>query len=117
MNSAGQKWDQESLKRQKELTTEECALSSLLSDAYDSWIKGLSGEEFVYKRFISTSLFRKHAFKSKFLLIIHVPEGSRAAYIDDISVYKGQYEVLIDRECCYRLLSIQGNIYEIEVEP
>ena len=73
------------------------------------------GEEFVYKRFISTSLFKKHAFKCKYLMIIHIPEGKNAAYIDDISRYKGQFEVLIDKGYRYRLLSIQGNTYEMEV--
>lgn len=79
-------------------------------------IEGIEiGDEFVYKRFISTSLFRKHAFKCKYLMIIHIPEGANAAYIDDISRYKGQFEVLIDKGYRYKLLSIQGNTYEIEV--
>lgn len=79
-------------------------------------IEGITiGEKFVYKRFISTSLFRKHAFKCKYLMIIHIPKGTKATYIDDISVYKGQYEVLIDKGYQYRLLSIQGNTYEMEV--
>ena len=73
------------------------------------------GEEFVYKRFISTSLFIKHAFKCKYLMIIRIPEGKNAAYIDDISRYKGQFEVLIDKGYRYKLLSIQGNTYEMEV--
>ena len=75
----------------------------------------MKGEEFVYKSFISTSLFRKHAFKCKYLMIIHIPKGIRAAYIDDISVYKGQFEVLIDKGYRYRLISIQGSTYEMEV--
>ncbi len=73
------------------------------------------GEEFVYKRFISTSLFKKHAFKCKYFMIIHIPEGKNAAYINNISRYKGQFEVLIDKGYRYRLLSIQGNTYEMEV--
>jgi hypothetical protein len=73
------------------------------------------GEHFKYKSFISTSLFRKHAFKCKYLMIIHIPKGIHAAYIDNISRYKGQYEVLIDKDYSYRLLSKQGNTYEMEV--
>ena len=73
------------------------------------------GEKFVYKRFVSTSLFKKHAFKCKYLMVIHIPKGIKAAYIDDISVYKGQFEVLIDKGYQYKLLSIQGNTYEMEV--
>ncbi len=73
------------------------------------------GEKIIYKSFISTSLFRKHAFKCKYLMIIHIPKGTKAAYIDDISVYKGQYEVLIDKGYHYQLLSKRGNIYEMEV--
>ena len=73
------------------------------------------GEKFVYKRFISTSLFKKHAFKCKYLMVIHLPKGTHAAYIDDISVYKGQFEVLIDKGYQYKLLSKRGNVYEMEV--
>lgn len=74
-----------------------------------------TGEIFEYKRFISTSLFEKHAFRCKYMIKIHIPVGICAAYIDDISVYKGQFEVLIDKGYHYKLISIQGNTYELEV--
>ena len=73
------------------------------------------GECFVYKGFISTSIFEKYAFKRKYITVIHVPKGIHAAYIDDISRYKGQYEYLIDKGYEYKLLSIKGNVYEMEV--
>lgn len=73
------------------------------------------GEVFEYKRFISTSLFQKHAFKCKYMIKIHIPVGICASYINDISVYRGQYEVLIDKGYLYKLISIQGNTYELEV--
>jgi hypothetical protein len=68
-----------------------------------------------YKQFISTSLFKRFAFDKKYRMIIHIPKGTNAAYINDISRYPGQYEILIDKDYNYKLLSVKGNVYEMEV--
>ena len=73
------------------------------------------GLPFYYNQFISTSLFEKHAFKKKYKMVLYIKKGTKAAYINKISAYKSQYEVLLDKDCLYTLKSIKGNTYELEV--
>ena len=73
------------------------------------------GETFLYNQFTSTSVVKSRAFKRKYLFIIHVPPGTRAAYIEELSFYPRQRELLIDKNILYKVLSREDNLIELEV--
>lgn len=67
------------------------------------------------KQFFSTSVIEKGAFDGKYQIIIYVKKGSNGAYIEDLSHFKKQRELLLDKSCIYRVLSRKGNTVELEV--
>ena len=73
------------------------------------------GEIFLYNQFASTSVIKRKAFKRNYLFIIHVPQNARAAYIEELSFYPRQRELLIDKNTVYRVLSRNGKTVELEV--
>ncbi|MDD3222513.1 MAG: ADP-ribosyltransferase [Lachnospiraceae bacterium] len=46
---------------------------------------------------------------------MYVKKGSKAAYIEELSHFDTQRELLLDKECIYRVLSRKGNVIELEV--
>ena len=74
-----------------------------------------NGTIFRINQFLSTTIVLSQAFKKKYTYIIYVKQGSRGAYIEELSYYKKQREFLLDKNCKYKLLSRQGNIIEVEV--
>lgn len=73
------------------------------------------GTVFKINQFLSTTVILSQAFKKRFTYIIYVKQGSRGAYIEELSCYKKQREFLLDKNCKYKLLSRQGNTIELEV--
>lgn len=67
------------------------------------------------RQFFSTSVVEGQSFGSKYKIIIYVKHGSDAAYIENLSHFKKQRELLIDKDCIYRVISRKGNIIELEV--
>lgn len=67
------------------------------------------------KQFFSTSVIENRSFDSKYKIIIYVKKGSKAAYIEKLSHYKKQRELLLDKDCIYRVLSRKENVIELEV--
>lgn len=67
------------------------------------------------KQFFSTSVVESQSFGSKYKIIIYVKQGSDAAYIENLSCFKKQRELLLDKECIYRVISRKGNVIELEV--
>lgn len=67
------------------------------------------------KQFFSTSVMEGGALKGDYRLIIYVKKGSNAAYIENISYFKKQRELLLDKDCIYRVISRKDNIIELEV--
>lgn len=48
-------------------------------------------------------------------MIIYAPKGAKGAYIEKLSKYPKQREFLFDKDCVYRIRSINGNTLEMEV--
>lgn len=67
------------------------------------------------KQFFSTSVVENRALDGKYKIIIYVKKGSTVAYIENLSYFKKQRELLLDKDCIYRVLSRKGNIVELEV--
>lgn len=67
------------------------------------------------KQFISTSVVESRAFNDKVKMIIYVKKGSKAAYIESLSKYPSQRELLLDKDCIYRVISNKENVVELEV--
>nr|WP_288753685.1 phage minor capsid protein [uncultured Anaerostipes sp.] len=67
------------------------------------------------KQFFSTSVIENRSFDSKYKIIIYVKKGSKAAYIEKLSHYTKQRELLLDKDCIYRVLSRKENVIELEV--
>jgi len=70
------------------------------------------GARFIEDGFSSTSIHPKSAFSTKsnnaVRLTIEVPKGTRAAYVDDISQYQGERELLLDKGREYVVRSIDA---------
>ncbi len=73
------------------------------------------GEVFISYQFISTSVIRGRKLKGVYEFIIHVPKGASAAYIENLSRYKSQRELLINKDTLYKVISRNGYLIELEV--
>lgn len=78
--------------------------------------EGISvAELFKGKQFYSTSVIERRSLNYKYKLIIYVKKGSNAAYIENLSVYGKQRELLLDKGCIYRVISKNNKLIELEV--
>lgn len=66
-------------------------------------------------QFISTSIVKSAALDKPYKVTIYAPKGSKAAYIENVSKYPKQRELLLDRESKFRVISKKGNEIELEV--
>lgn len=66
-------------------------------------------------QFYSTSVIESRSFGAAYKITIYVKRGSNAAYIENLSYFKPQRELLLDKDCVYRVLSRQENEIELEV--
>jgi methionine synthase II (cobalamin-independent) len=73
------------------------------------------GEMFESLQFISTSVIRSKKIKGRYEFIIHLPIGANAAYIEKLSAYKKQRELLINRNTYFKVISRNGTLIELEV--
>ena len=62
-------------------------------------------------------MIRSKKLKGKYEFIIHIPKGANAAYIEKISGYKKQRELLTDRNTVFTVISRNGYLIEMEVIP
>ena len=67
------------------------------------------------KQFLSTSVVKGQAIDGTFQFVIYVKKNSDAAYIENVSCFKKQRELLLDKDCIYRVLSRKDNVIELEV--
>lgn len=82
----------------------------------DNPIEGYSiGDYFTLDQYISTSVIETKAFQGMYEMIIDIPVGCSAAYIEQLSSYPKQREVLINKDCVYKLTSFTNNIIKLEV--
>ena len=73
------------------------------------------GEIFSLGQYTSTSVAPEGAFNNAYKLIIYVRKGANAAYIEKLSHFPNQKELLLDKDCVYKLLSRKGDTCELEV--
>ncbi|WP_195367162.1 ADP-ribosyltransferase [Lachnospira eligens] len=73
------------------------------------------GGAFNSKQFLSTSLIKKRALNGEYEIIIYVKKGTLCAYIEELSVFPKQRELLLDKDNIYRVLSRKDNTIELEV--
>lgn len=66
-------------------------------------------------QFISTSVSKKAALEKSYKVLIYIPKGSRGAYIEILSKYPKQRELLLDRKTIFRVISKKENIIELQV--
>ncbi len=66
-------------------------------------------------QFFSSSVVDTHAFKTGYKLVIYVKRGSNAAYIEKLSSFPKQRELLLDKDCIYRVVSRKDDLIELEV--
>lgn len=69
------------------------------------------------KQFTSTSVIPSRTLKGKCEIVIYAPKGTAGAYIEKLSSFPDQRELLLDKDYCYRVKSNQGNKIELEVLP
>jgi len=68
-----------------------------------------------FKQFISTSVNKGSALVGKVEFIIYAKKGTHAGYIESLSSFAKQRELLLDKDCLYRVISNKGNVVELEV--
>ncbi len=73
------------------------------------------GETFQSMQFISTSVIRSRRLKGTYEFVIHVPKGSEVAYIEKLSRYKKQRELLINKDTLFKVVARNGFLIELEV--
>lgn len=73
------------------------------------------GDIFSFNQFISTSVIERCALRKKFKYVIIIPTGAKGAYIEDVSLFRGQYEFLLDKSCTYKLIAKSGHNIILEV--
>lgn len=66
-------------------------------------------------QFFSTSVIDARSFGAGYKIVVYAKKGSNAAYVEALSHFPKQRELLIDKDCFYRVLSRKGNTIELEV--
>ncbi|MEI3419211.1 MAG: phage minor capsid protein [Blautia sp.] len=66
-------------------------------------------------QFISTSVVQSAALDKAYKVLIYVPKGSCCAYIEKISKYPKQRELLLDKNTIFRVISKKKNSIELQV--
>ena len=67
------------------------------------------------KQFFSTSIVKNRALNGEYKVVIYVKKGSSGAYIENLSYFQSQRELLLDKDNIYRVLSRKGKVIELEV--
>lgn len=66
-------------------------------------------------QFISTSVVQSAALDKAYKVLIYVPKGSCCAYIEKISKYPKQRELLLDKNAIFRVVSKKKDSIELQV--
>lgn len=92
------------------------ALAAMLKDEnaiqniIDGDVERYLGAVFVDKGFVSTSPLVSGGFSDEVEMIIKVPKGAQAAYIDPISTCRGEQELLIQRSQAYYVEHLEAEM-------
>ena len=91
------------------------ALNAMLMDnrAFDNIIANKGAEKYVGaifadKGFVSTSPLPKGGFGGEVEMVIKLPKGSQAAYVDPMSANRGEKELLIQRSQMYQVEHLEA---------
>jgi hypothetical protein len=82
---------------------------------FDPYEKYKTGEIFTDSQFISTLITEKTALNKDFKLVFFVPKSLHSGYIEPLSKFPTQRELLLDKDCKLRVLSRQKNKIILEV--
>lgn len=66
-------------------------------------------------QFISTSVTQGAALNKSYKILIYIPKGSQGAYIEKISKYPKQRELLLDKDTIFRVISKKEKEIELQV--
>ncbi len=69
----------------------------------------------IEEQFISTSVSKRAALEKPYKVVIYIPKGSGGAYIESISKYPKQRELLLDKGTIFRVISKKENVTELQV--
>lgn len=79
-------------------------------------IKGCSiGTKIKLNQFTSTSVVETKVLKSDVFIKIYAPKGTIGAYIEKISKFPKQRELLLDKDCVYKVIKNYNNKVVLEV--
>ena len=67
------------------------------------------------EQFISTSVTRGAALNKMYRILIYVPKGSKGAYIEGLSKFPKQRELLLDKDTVFRVISKKDKEIELKV--
>ena len=73
------------------------------------------GDKFPGKQFTSTSVIPSKAFNGDYKIVIIAPPGTNCAYLDRISGFPNQRELLFDKDCVFRVLYNHNRLTILEV--
>ena len=73
------------------------------------------GDEFSPKYFLSSSVAKNGVLKGNYITEIYASKGSKCAYIEKLSKYPKQREVLFDKSCKFKVLEKDNKRMKIEV--
>ena len=73
------------------------------------------GDRFPGKQFTSASVIPSKAFQGDYNVVIIAPQGSKCAYLDQISAFPNQRELLFDKDCDFRVLYNYNKLTILEV--
>lgn len=82
---------------------------------HDETYGAKEGEAYINPSFLSTSISSHMAFSKKYSYTVYIPRNTRCAFIDSVSKFKKQKEMLIDKDTKLKVLSRNGNHIELEV--
>ena len=75
-----------------------------------------TGEKITLNQFTSSSVKSSRAFDKTVRIIIYAKKGTTGvAYIESVSKFPKQREMLFDKDCIYEVLSNKDNVIELKV--
>ena len=75
------------------------------------------GDSRKVNQFFSTTVAQSRSFDGEYKITIYAAKGTNAAYIEELSAYPGQREMLFDKDVEYELLYQQGNHIIVRTKP
>ena len=68
-------------------------------------------------QFFSTTIAPSKSFEGEYSIIVYAQKGTNAAYIEELSAYPSQREMLFDKDVEYEVLYQQENTVVVRTKP